>query len=479
MKTFKSYINEKIGDIDFINILLGKSVVTEEALMEAVNINKKYLMGLIKTNNPDADEPTIIELFNSIKSKITTLWTNATLDQFVSTKIKDKLLNFFYLMEIKNEGSIDESVMKFVHDLSVASKLSMLDKLNSDYTNEEFKKFIRDFYDEFKKTSNLGLTEEELKIYNRVEVIKDFGNGYQLIMALDENGKPVGFIPQSITFKISKHCGNEPSSQEGDVFYELRHDGKAVISMPVAEGGLLCEAKCYMNTKPPSNVLRNYLPHFKWFLKSDIVKGLDIRYEAGYAPQQNVGVIDYVGYDDAFVQEISKTKPSLMNKQTKRILKYKVDLANNKIDPKEIISEFEKNDNTDLLSGMRLWHIFSIFGKNPFTEEQLINYIKIGRLTSNEICNTGTNLLSKDVLNSLITGTNLKQLFRLSNQVPQIEAKLTEPVYNKAFINDPESIWFFDDGNKRVKLYRQYKHIFDEYIAKLYKEVDAIMAKRK
>jgi hypothetical protein len=349
-----------------------------ELLFEAVSINKQFL--LKEAGSPEALAQTI--------SHVNELWSADNMDTFIPKK--DKILPFLYLMTIRDNEIVNKDTMQFLHDLASARKLNLLDKLNSDYTAEEFKTFVANGK---RGLQNLGdLTEDEEKIWLRVKVFHDFNDGYQWVVALNEDGEVSGYMPSCITQKTASHCGNQPSVQEGDEYFELRKNNKPYLTV-IINNGKIQESKSYGNKKNANS--ESVLPYLKWLFKHEHVTGVGERYDYGYSPDTNMGIKDFFGIDDEFVDEIERDKPKLIGTTERKIIDYKRKLKSGEITETDIINDFNEKR-------IKLWDLRGILGKLPFTEEQLSAYIKNKTLDTIDIANTSTKLLTDNIQNELL-----------------------------------------------------------------------------
>lgn len=348
-------------------------------LIEAVNINKDYL---IKRLGGD------VEKFKQLKSEITSLVEEAT-NGFNASSFPEKskmwLINL--LMNLRINSSLPTTLKAFIHDIVSAGKLGIIAKLNSDSTVDDLSKIIDDYNSA--KMSQIGssLTSEEQCIWLRVKTFHDFGDGFKWIIALDANGEPAGFIPSSVTFKTMNHCGNTPSVQAGDVYYGLRDaNNREYVSVIVNGEGKIRESKGYDNKVPKEKAVIN--KYMQWLMKNPIISGTD--YGAGYSRHTNYGVSKMMD-DKEFVNYSKNEKPELIDPVDKTIIEYSEKLETGEMTEYDVKNDFLEVNNRNEFPFEAL---IGILGKNPFTEDEMVNLIEDGIIRIEDIGNAGNQYLT-------------------------------------------------------------------------------------
>lgn len=438
--------------IEFLNQLKRKDNISileaissgYKALYEAESINKQYLL---KLSGNDENK------LQKAKNTVNSFWSNEGMSEVI--KKSEKILPLLYMFELKEEGSVNKDSLHVIHDLAVANKLNTLDKLNSDSSPNDFRSFLTTAERGLK---NLGdLNQDEEKTWLRVKEFHDFGDGFKWIVAIDEKGNVSGYMPSCITQKTAGHCGNQPSVRDGDQYYELRKDNKPYLTVILDREDKIAESKGYGNKKVKADEI---LPYLKWLLSHEKVKGVSQRYDYGYAPDVNMGLKDFFGNDDEFIDKMEKEKPALVGSTEKKILNYKRQLKSGEITEEQIIELFKESDIDSVRArdNIVLHELRGILGRIPFTEDEIINMIKNLRLQTIEIANTDTKLLTKNIQNALIETNldNIDPLIDIYNQVPNSNIQL-DLIFNKK----PEL--FKDiDPNKKREVYQKYKKILDK-----------------
>ena len=328
-----------------------------EMILAAVNINKDYLEKCCTEKGFD---------FSKVKKDSREFVEHLAKGVAIPPKIIDKFTNVLTLMNIKSDLKLlDRKFSDELHDAIVLNKdipNLVVQKINSDAEPRDLKQFIE--MQTKKNKSAFSLPPEDLEIWERVKVYKDFGN-YRWVYAVDKNGKIVGFIPSRITSKTMNHCGNEPSKQSGDEYWELRDkDNKAYLTV-ILNKGEIQEAKSYGNQN--NRMAADIVKYVEWFYKSDKVKGVGWRYDNGYATDKNFSVSTIASYDKDFMKWCEEHKPDLIGKNEKLICKY------SKEDPKKLTEKYLKNPKA---FGDNNWCIYlaAVGGKDklPLSEDDII-----------------------------------------------------------------------------------------------------------
>ena len=290
----------------------------------ATNINKDYLQKVCIDCRID---------FNVIRNSITTFIDELNKGVNINNKIVDKFKNFITLMYIKSNMQLfNDNFMNKLHDLIIIKPDTpnlILQKFNSLSKVKDFEGYINEQL--MKETTGYtGLSSEDLKIWERVKIYKDFGE-FRWVYAVDEKGKIVSYLPSRITAKTMNHCGNEPSKQPGDEYWELRDSNNKAYLTVILNNGLIQEAKSYgnQNSKYTSVIIK----YVEWFYKSEKVKGVGYRYDNGYATDKNFSVSTITVYDPSFMKWCEENKPKLRGNNEKLIIKY------SKMDPKKLTAD--------------------------------------------------------------------------------------------------------------------------------------------
>ena len=381
-------------------ILVEGIISGYKAIFEAESINKQYLI----------KEAGGQDKLQSSKNRVDSVWGSTHMDTYI--KRKDKILPFLYLQEIRKPGVVNDKIMEFLHDLSSAGKLNTLDKLNSDTTPDQFIEFVSVG---IKALKNLGnLDEDEEKTWLRVRVFHDFGDGFQWIVALDEDGNVSGFMPSCVTQKVAAHCGNEPSAQEGDEYFELRKNNKPYITVIINDGKIE-ESKSYGNRK--NTETEKVLPYLKWLFKHEKITGVGQRYDYGYSPDTNMGIKDFLGIDDDFVEEVERDKPNLLGNTERKIITFKRNLKSGLMSVDDVMRAF-------IHKNIKLHELRGILGRIPFTDEQIVDLVKKDILSSNDIMQTDIKLLTYPVQHAFIEKGRDGFLMDLHRENPSIDIDL-------------------------------------------------------
>lgn len=378
----------------------------------------------------------------SVRKSLLSHWDREGMDTLVkSQKVRDTIISVLSHLSLSESGedvkSDIESIFHDVHEMAVSDQLTIFDKFNDNLTYAEFKKSLKDLEDIRKKKIDGGLSDSEREVFNRVKVIKDFGN-FKWVLALDSEGKPCGFMPQSVTNKTMGHCGNEPSVKPGDNYYELRgSNNKPQVTVIIDKNSKIKESKG-ANNQVPSNK-KELLPYMKWLMiDSGLVKG--VSYDEGYARDRNFGIIQYLDDDPEFVSKVEKEHPELLHEGVdKPILDYRRKLKSGDITEGKVIEAWETKK-----EGLSLDILRGIFGRMPFNEDDFIKYIKSGRLDVPEIARAGTSYLTKRVQEEILSKKPLscKHLLNIHVQVPTAKILVNECV--KAVLGQVESKGFGD-----------------------------------
>lgn len=387
--------------------ILG-SINTYDYIFEATNINKDYLQKLSIQNELD-----FIEAKNITNSFMNELQKGVR----ISSNVKDKFANILTCINIKSKLSfIDNELLHKLHDgIMINNNLVsiILQKTNSDTEPEQFKNIIDELVRKAKSSYNLST--EDLRIWERVKVYKDFGH-YRWVYAVDEHGNISGYLPTRITVVTMNHCGNEPSHTKGDEYWELRDESNRAYLTVILNNGLIQEAKSYGNKS--SNYVKEIYKYVEWFYKSDVVKGVGRRYDYGYATHKNFSVSLISTVDPEFLNWCKKNKPALLGNTEKAIVKYK------KYDVNKITNMYLTDPDK---FGENHWTVYlaSIGGKEnlPLTEYDIIyKLIKPNKLKLEVFSNADVELLTDKIQRAFVKFHGQKALLTLLDIAKQVNS---------------------------------------------------------
>lgn len=393
------------------------------------------------------------DLVDGTKTQVNELWKARGMNEITSDS--KNILPYLYMIELKKPKTVNGNMLDILHDLIGANKIKLINTLNTDSTPEDIEKFIKKAK---KEINNLtGLTPDEEKIWNRVKTFYDFGNGFKWVVALDEKGNVSPHIPSTITFKMAKHCGNSPRSGSSDQYFELRKNQKPYLTVILDNQDKIAEAKSFHNKKNANPEL--VLPYYKWFLSNDKVKGVGQRYSHGYSPDTNMGLKDFFGHDDEFVEYALKNKPELAGATEKKIIDYKRKHKDKTVTEEEVIEIFKKSSIHNLKSpeNITLWELRGIIGRIPFSEQEIIELIKSGRLGAIEIANTNHKLLTDEAQKLLLekdNNTTISTFVQVYENVPTANIRV-----DYIIAKNPSNISKFD-SKERINIFNKYTDIF-------------------
>ena len=380
-------------------------------------------------------DPTYVSTLKALYAE----WQSKGMQAVVpNEKMKEKILSTVAYVGYKNPDKLKQSegkIFESLHDIAVANKLTIFDKYDGSVTLDSFLGDLEALKHEL--STGTKLTPEELKIFNRVKVDKDFGDGWQWVYAVGESGEPVGHMPSSVCNKTMGHCGNQPSVQDGDVYYELRHNNKPYLTVILDAGHKIKESKGPDNAPPKEREL--VAPKMKWFMTHERVKGTS--YESGYARDKNFSILQFLEHDPDFVGEVEEKHPHLINEEVdKPIIEYRRALKEGRITEEEIIKKWEENDKDMSSGGLRLEHLRGILGRTPFTEQELLKYVESGRLSAVEIANTDYKYLTPRIQTAFLynDGDSYRVFINIAATVPG--NKITKETIVKVLENDPNAI---------------------------------------
>ena len=417
MSTLRSFLLESHMPERFV-----RAVFRALPLVEATNINKQFLL-------KEAGSP---EALKSAKAAVASALDSAQLGGIVTGNLLQKLLNFLYLMEIRQPGFTTPERLHSIHDLALHKSLEQrfLSEVNSDTTPEEASGILDAASAGAARAAKVypDLTDEEEKVWNRVGTYHEFPDGFKWVYAIGENGQIAGHIPSSITRKTMNHCGNAPSDRPGDEYWELRDStGKAYLTVILDGQGRIEESKSWGNQT--NKYRKKIMPYVKWFLMDRKVTGVGWRYDNGYATHRNFGVKDFMGDDPEFVDYVTENKPELIGNAEARIMFWKGALAEGVVTVDDLKGMFDGNDTMSELyrripgleeyserakfhfkadrdeSGSdpsafglnRFAVLCAICDGNPFTPEELEKLVSEGKLKLAEFANYDIKMLTPEM----------------------------------------------------------------------------------
>ena len=417
------------------------------AIFEARNINKDYL----KQEAAATGDP---ERFQTARQSVQALWSQEDMSRQLNEKAAQKVLNFLYLMEIRQPGFTTADRLHAIHDLYVGNTLDtkFLSAVNSDTTPEEASRILAGATEHQARSNKVypDLTDEEEKVWNRVKVYHEFDDGFKWVYAVKADGTIASHIPSNITFKTMHHCGNTPDANSDNQYWELRGpDGKAYLTVILSPEGKIEESKSWGNQ--PNKYRRMIQPYVKWFLKNK-VSGVGYRYDYGYATHNNFGVKDFMGDDPEFIDYVVENKPELMGNTEKRIMFWKGALDQGVVTVDQVKDMFREGTTLQQLMsvpGMYEYHRDSkfsdwgekndrfsdrgrsVFGANPFdvvcaacggcpfTKDELKRLVLDKKVGLEEFANYDIHMLDGDMQKAFIAASpyNLNTLLRIAGEV--------------------------------------------------------------
>lgn len=440
MTSLRSYILES----KFIPSAMAKALFSVLPLVEATNINKDFLL---KT----AGSP---EALATAKQSVNDAWATDEMDGMVrNQKIRQKVLNMLYLLEIRKPGFTNHDTLKGIHDLAMMNSLEQrfLSKVNSDTTPDEAAELLavanRNAVQAAKTYPDL--TDDEEAIWNRVKVYHEFPDGFRWVYAVDASGKIASYMPSTVSGKTMHHCGNSPRAGSTDQYWELRDArGKAYLTVILNDNGQVEESKSFGNQR--STYRKQILPYVKWFLMDRKVTGVGPRYDHGYATHMNFGVKDFIGEDPEFVDYVIANKASLVGNAESRILFWRNALDEGLVTVDGLKKAYEsgitRSKFLGSIPGMEQYaetakfkitdgqydRPDSMFGANgfavlcaacdgcPFSEDELKGLISSGKLLLEEFANYDIKLLTPELQKEFVRVPgrhNLETMFKIAEQV--------------------------------------------------------------
>ena len=440
MTSLRSYILES----KFIPSSMARALFSVLPLVEATSINKDFL--LKTAGSPDA--------LARAKKSVNDAWATDEMDGMVrNQKLRQKVLNMLYLLEIRKPGFTNHDTLKGIHDLAMMNSLEQrfISKVNSDTTPDEAAELLsvanRDAVQAAKPYPDL--TDAEEAIWNRVKVYHEFPDGFRWVYAVDASGKIASYMPSSISGKTMHHCGNTPRAGSTDQYWELRDArGKAYLTVILNDNGQVEESKSFGNQR--STYRKQILPYVKWFLMDRKVTGVGPRYDHGYATHMNFGVKDFIGEDPDFVDYVMANKASLVGNAEARIMFWRNALDEGLVTVDGLKKAYEsgitRSKFLSSIPGMEQYAEAakfkitdgkydgqdSMFGANgfavlcaacdgcPFSEEELKGLISSGKLLLEEFANYDIKLLTPELQKEFVRvpgRNNLATLFKIAEQV--------------------------------------------------------------
>lgn len=424
------------------------------ALFEAQNINKDFL-------KREADATGDHERFQTARQAVQALWAQEDMSHQLNDKAGQKVLNFLYLMEIRQPGFTTVDKLHAIHDLYIGNTLDtkFLSAVNSDTMPDQAEQILAGATEHQVKSNKVypDLTDDEEAIWNRVKVFHEFPDGFKWVYAVKADGSIASHIPSNITFKTMHHCGNTPDAHSNNQYWELRGpDGKAYLTVILSPEGKIEESKSWGNQ--PNKYRRMIQPYVKWFLKNK-VSGVGYRYDYGYATHNNFGVKDFMGDDPEFIDYVLENKPELFGNTEKRIMFWKEALHQGVITVEDIKTMYKEGMTLRQVLGnfssMVPYHHSSkfnewgdiqsrrysgyeegsVFGSNPFdvvcaacdgcpfSKDELKQLIADKRVSLEEFANYDIHLLDDDMQKAFVAATsyNLNRLMNIAAEVGTFE----------------------------------------------------------
>lgn len=402
-------------------------------LLEATNINKDYLKKQCEINELDFSEimTTSNDFINELEKGVNKITNNQN--------TRAKFINLLTLMNIKASGEfLTQTFLADLHD-AIIKKSNLVDSLmqnkniNSDSSPEDIVNAIHRLSETAKQ--KFKLNAEDLRIWNRVKTAIDYNDGFKWVYAVDEHGEAVGYIPSRITNVTMKHCGNEPSVQPGDVYWELRdNDNNAYLTVILNDGDIE-EAKSYGNKQ--STYAKQIYKYVEDFYKSKYVNGVGHRYDYGYAVDSNFSVSYIASFDPQFLTWVEENKPSLLGKTEKLIMKHK---CNSVKEAKRLTNMYIKKPSA---LGHNNWTVYlaCIGGIDNlhkfFSEDDIINYfIKPKTIKLEQFANADIKALTPRIQRAFVKYQNgFSTLFSIMQQVHAfyIDERILEFLKNKNY----------------------------------------------
>jgi hypothetical protein len=210
---------------------------------------------------------------------------------------------------------------------------------------------------------------------------------------------------------MMRHCGNEPSVQDGDVYYGLR-DGrdKEYVTVILDGEGKIKESKGYGNAPPHDKKRIN--KYMQWLMMHSNVTGTS--YEYGYAPHMNYGVSQMID-DDEFVSKVETEKPGLINDEIDGpIIYWKRAIKSGERTVANLIENFKMG-----LESMPFSSVIGILGKNPFSDDEMIQLIDDRILNAGKIIQAGSQYMTLKIQHYLVdSNKDIYALIAVYNEVP-------------------------------------------------------------
>lgn len=418
MESLRSYILES----KFIPAAMAKALFSVLPLVEATNINKDFLV-------KEAGSP---EALATAKQSVNAEWAHDEMDGIVRNQnVRQKVLNILYLMEIRKPGFTTPDILKGIHDLAIHNSLEQrfLSKVNSDTLPDQAAGLLSDANEAAVQSAKPypALTPAEEEVWNRVKVYHEFPDGFRWVYAVNAAGKIATHMPSSITAKTMHHCGNQPSANSDNQYWELRDaSGKAYLTVILNGEGRIEESKSWGNQ--PNKYRRQILPYVKWFLMDRKVTGVGRRYDYGYSTHTNFGVKDFIGEDNEFVEYVLDNKPDLLGNTEKRTLFWKTAIDEGIVSVDTVKSLYADRctvrDLAERVPGLDDYRktarfnldegTVSLFGENPFEvvcaacggcpydSDELKGLIADGTVSLEEFANYDIKLLTPEIQKAFV-----------------------------------------------------------------------------
>lgn len=472
-------------------------------LLEAQNINKDFL-------KREADSTGDPNRFQVSKHRVQLLWAQEDMTTQIGEKNAQKVLNFLYLMEIRQPGFVTEDRLHAIHDLFIHNLLDtkFLSKVNSDTLPNQAAELLSQAV-EHKVQSDKpypNLTPEEETIWNRVKVYHEFPDGFKWVYAVNENGAISSYMPSYITAKTMHHCGNTPDRNSDNQYWELRDaKGKAYLTVILSPDGKIEESKSWGNQ--PNKYRKLIQPYVKWLLKNKVT-GVGHRYDYGYATHNNFGVKDFMGDDPEFIEYVSENKPELFGNTEKRILFWQGAVQEGVLTVDDLKRIYKNGWSIDQVlnnfTGMPTYKNASkfsnwgeerryygsssnAFGQNPFdvicaacgecpfNEDELKELIASRKISLEEFANYDIHLLTPEMQKAFVRTEpyNLERLMNIAAEVAsfEVDPEIIEPLIDNVIAGRPMKPDgldpYRDYENPRVQEYNRKASVYEHSLSQV------------
>ena len=390
-----AYLGHIYESLNFLPSFNSSSVLLGGLLYEAVGLNGQYLKSIAGDD----------QRLQSAKANVTQVLSDAHLT--VDQNRQAKIFNILVYLELK-EG-LPSNTSTIVHDIISNNGVDLLLKFNSDSKVAD----LEALDEKLQEKARGGLSYDEQCIWYRVEVFHEFEDGFKWVIAVDNKGNRLGFMPSVITQKMMRHCGNEPSKMEGDVYYGLRDSrNKEYVTVILDGEGKIKESKGYGNAPPHDKKRIN--KYMQWLMMHSNVTGTS--YEYSYAPHMNYGVSQMID-DDEFVSKVETEKPGLINDEIDGpIIKWKRAIKSGEKTVNDLIETFKNGEESIVFSS-----VIGVLGKNPFSEDEMIELLKGHKLTAIDIIQAGSQYMTVKIQHFLVDDNrsqSVNALIAMYNEIP-------------------------------------------------------------